>query len=361
MSRICLVFLLAYVSLAQNATKSGTYQVTLRPPAAGIYAQEETEIEFRIEDTSRPDPLTGSTAVIRARIEVAIAMPAMAGMPPFKEVAHTEGVPGDYGVHPTFAHGGEYVMKIAVEPAGDGPFQVEFPLTVADAVDARNRKRHAPRFTLELSASPKSPKAGEPAALRLAIHDREHPKEIFNRFEFAHEQLMHLVIVRADLSEFAHEHPALGPDGAFTLQYQFRTGGEYHLFADVAPKDAGSQVLFAKLKVGGKGANSVARENEEGIQLKTTTVPARKTSDVCFSVSSLTGLQPYLGARAHLIAIHEDALTFVHAHPDESKPMDGTFTFQGRFPRAGLYRVWIQFKRNDRVVTGEFTIEAKEN
>ena len=36
------------------------------------------------------------------------------------------------------------------------------------------------------------------------------------------------------------------------VQYTFPTGGEYHLFADVAPKGAGSQVLMLKLKVSGK-------------------------------------------------------------------------------------------------------------
>jgi hypothetical protein len=35
-------------------------------------------------------------------------MPAMSGMPKFAEAAQAEDTPGDYGIHPTFAHGGEY-------------------------------------------------------------------------------------------------------------------------------------------------------------------------------------------------------------------------------------------------------------
>jgi hypothetical protein len=97
------------------------------------------------------------------------------------------------------------------------------------------------------------------------------------------------------------------------------------------------------------------------IELKTDAVAAKRTTEVAFTVDPATGLQPYLGARAHLIAIHQDAVTFVHAHPDESQPSDGNFVFLGRFPQPGQYRIWIQFKRNDRLVTGEFTLEAKDN
>jgi hypothetical protein len=348
---------------------SGKYLITLRLPPDGAYAQEETEIEFRIVDTSRDDPLTGSVPVIRAQIDVGIEMPSMPGMPAFHELAHPEGVPGDFGVHPTFAHGGDYIMRLSVTPPEDRAFQVEFPISVQDASNARNRKHTPPRFSLELAASPKTPRPGEEVELRLIVRDRENLKDIFNEFERAHEEFMHLVIVRDDLREFAHEHPALGPNGAFVLRYQFKTAGEYHLFADVAPRNAGSQVLMAKLKVAGKTSapaafaplSAIQEVDGLRIELKTPAVAAKHTTEVAFTVEPATGLQPYLGARAHLIGIHQDAVTFVHAHPDESKPADGNFVFLGRFPQPGQYRIWIQFKRNDRLVTGEFTLEAKDN
>src|SRR5437773_679464 len=94
-------------AFGQARQAAGKYQVTLRLPLDGLYAQEEMQIEFRVEDTSRPDPLTGYTAVVRAVPEAVIDMPAMPGMPKFTEIAHPEGAPGDYGIHPTFAHGGE--------------------------------------------------------------------------------------------------------------------------------------------------------------------------------------------------------------------------------------------------------------
>lgn len=367
---LCTLFALTAINATAEPPlqrTSGNYLVTLRPPADGIFAREEAQIEFHIEDTSRPDPLTGNTPVIRAHVEVTIDMPSMSGMPPFRETAHAEDVPGDYGVHPVLAHGGDYLMHVAAEPPGAPAFKVDFPIAVQDATDALKRKRQPPRFLLDLTTTPKTPKPGEPVDLRLIIRDRETPKTAITEFDRAHDEVMHLVIVRDDLTGFAHEHPVLGTDGTFTLRYQFPKAGEYRLFADVAPKNAGAQVLPARIKVAGKVTRAPfeprpALQEIDGmhIQLKTVIVPVKRTTEICFTVDPATGLQPYLGARAHLISIHEDASTYVHAHADESTPAAaGALNFNARFPQPGHYHGWIQFRRDGRLITADFTIEAK--
>ena len=114
---------------------SGRYQVTLRPPADGLVqrAGEEMQIEFRVQDTSRPDPLTGFAPVIRAAPDAVVDMPQMPGMPKFTETAHPKGVAGDYGIHPTFAHGGAYRLQLTIHPPAADQFTVDFPLEVLDA------------------------------------------------------------------------------------------------------------------------------------------------------------------------------------------------------------------------------------
>jgi hypothetical protein len=76
----------------------------------------------------------------------------------------------------------------------------------------------------------------------------------------------------------------------------------------------------------------------------------------------------------------EDGVSYVHAHPlnVRSDPDDGGLpvflippdadletlrggpdvTFDGLIPKAGRYRAWTQFRRNDRVYTFAFTFEA---
>jgi hypothetical protein len=268
----------------------GNYRVSLRLPAEGLFAQEESQIEFRVEDLSRPDPLTGYSAVVRLTPRAVIDMPAMPGMPSITETAHAEAAPGDYGIHPTFAHGGEFRLRISVEPDAT----VEFPLAVNDA-NAR-RKAVAPRFALEVRALPKKPRAGEPVDLLFRVLDG---KSRVTSFETVHEKLLHLIVVRRDLTQFAHEHPEPNADGSFTWRYTFPTGGEYRLFADTAPTGAGSQILSATISVSGKETAS-SQVFPERIKEH---FPARKTVPITMPVEA-KGLEPWVGEIGHLIFIH---------------------------------------------------------
>lgn len=149
---VALLGLTAALTFGQSL-KQGKFEITLRPPTSGLVAGEEMQLEFRLTDTSKEDPLLGASPVVRARIESVIDMPAMAGMPSIREVAHPEGVPGDYGLHPVFAHGGEFRLTLQISPPGEEPFQVQFPLQVEDA-RARKGKAESPyRLKLERSGA----------------------------------------------------------------------------------------------------------------------------------------------------------------------------------------------------------------
>ena len=255
-----LVFAGATSLPAQGPTRqAGPYEVTLHAPPDGLFAGEEMELEFRVTDARGPagrDPVP----VLFARFLCDVDMPSMPSMGRFEEIAHREGVPGVYGVHPTFPHGGDYRLcitllppaeQMAMNPRPDAPFTVEFPLEVADAAasprpaSARNRP-----YRLEAVSVPSAPVAGEPAELELRVRLENSPdlREVAD-FDLVHEKLMHLFLVRKDLAYFAHEHPELVSPGAFRLRYRFPAPGEYRLFADVAPRNAGSQVLVTKLRV----------------------------------------------------------------------------------------------------------------
>lgn len=357
--RAALFLLLCASAFAADSPRrtSGKYAVTLRVPEGGLFAAEEMEIEFRVEDTSRPDPVSGFSPVIRATPSATIDMPSMPGMPKFAATAHAEGVPGDYGIHPAFAHGGEYRLRIEVQPPSADAFTVEFPLDVADASHAK-RKPLPPRYRLEVSA--KNPKAGAPVELQLVVRDRE--KGTVRDFETVHEALMHLVIVRRDLAHFAHEHPALQADGTFRLKSGFAEPGDYRLFADVAPRGAGSQIVSANLKVGGNGHSITPHDLSDTIVDLISPegpLPAGKTLTVRFRVRDfttkqpVTDLSPYLGVMGHLMIVHEDAATFVHSHPVDDTSMD----FLVRLPKPGTYKAWLQFRRGS-LYTREFTFYA---
>jgi hypothetical protein len=357
---LALPLLLAAGDLRQA---SGRFQVTLRLPPDGLYAREEMQIEFRVQDTSRPDPLSDFAPVIRASPEAVIEMPEMAGMPKFIETAHAEGVPGDYGIHPTFAHGGAYRLILTIHPPAADAFTVEFPL---DVLDGNERRKPQPsRFTLEV-ATARKPRAGEAVDLQIRVRDRDNARPAF---EIVHEAPVHLVIVRRDLGVFAHEHPTAGDDGRFQTRYTFPSGGDYHLFADVAPKGAGSQILMARIHVAGanSGPTPVQTPPDCAVELLTAVIPSGKTTSVAFRLRTGAGepvrdLEPYLGAAGHLMIVHEDAVTFVHSHPERDlEPQSGELRFLCRLPKPGVYRGWLQFRRFGRVQTAEFQIRAGAN
>jgi hypothetical protein len=84
----------------------------------------------------------------------------------------------------------------------------------------------------------------------------------------------------------------------------------------------------------------------------------RKTIPVTVRIKDPVNLEPYLGTLAYLILIHEDAVTFVHSHPDDRAGDPGSLVFQARFPKPGVYRAWLQFQRAGQVFTSELRFEA---
>ena len=149
----------------------------------------------------------------------------MPAMPRFDEIAHREGIPGVYGVHPVFPHGGDYrlcltILPPEIQPIGDprptAAFDFEFPLIVYDATSSPTRESAKVKpFLLDVLATPRHPVAGEPVELELRVRlaNSFELREVTD-FDVQHERLMHLFIVSQDLAEFAHEHPAPGGPGA---------------------------------------------------------------------------------------------------------------------------------------------------
>lgn len=369
-------------SLAQSTAvtqKAGKYAVDLRLPGQGLAAQDETDIEFHVSDLSQDDPVQGAPPIVKAKIAARVTMPSMASMPAQLPRTHSEGVPGDYGVVLYFPHGGDYRLDLTITPLNDKAFTVSYKLPVGDARPATGRKATPQPYTLQVQSDPTKPVAGKPAQLTIDVLSRE-TKQPVTEFDTVHERQIHFMVVSADLQHFAHEHPVLGSDGKFTLTYTFPTGGEYHLFADVAPKGAGSQILMQPLHVSGPAQagdgtapfRSALTDVIDGVRVALTTDPAKlpvgRSLNVVFSLKdAATGtpiidLQPYLGAMAHLMLIHADGVTFVHSHPDESDPTNGhqgALTFLARFPKPGFYRGWLQLQRGGKVETATFTWEVR--
>jgi hypothetical protein len=90
-------------------------------------------------------------------------------------------------------------------------------------------------------------------------------------------------------------------------------------------------------------------------------------SELALSVSRdgtpVTGLEPYLAAYGHLVALRQGDLAYLHVHPDGA-PGDGRTTagpdivFHTTAPSDGTYRLFLDFRHRGVVRTAEFTMTA---
>jgi hypothetical protein len=87
---------------------------------------------------------------------------------------------------------------------------------------------------------------------------------------------------------------------------------------------------------------------------------AGERTALIFTLTPAEGLETYLGAWGHMLAASADLIDMVHGHPVAAADTNGNsekqLRFSMAFPRAGVYRVWMQFQRSGIVNTVAFNI-----
>lgn len=202
---------------------------------------------------------------------------------------------------------------------------------------------------------------GDPRA-RLEFQIVDRGSRPVREFEVAHEKRMHFIVVRRDLTSFQHLHPTMRSDGTWTAQVDLARGGAYRVFADFT-REGEQRTLGADVHVGGPyrpkplpQPETTAR-TEDGVlvSLETEGVEAGHEGRVRFEVRDGRELvddrlQPYLGAKGHLVALREGDLAYLHTHPEGDE-----LAFMAEYPSAGSYRLFVQFRYEGRVQTAAFT------
>ena len=179
-------------------------------------------------------------------------------------------------------------------------------------------------------------------------------------------KLLHLIVVRTDLTGYEHVHPTLGPDGTFTVQLHIPRPGTYRAIADFVT-DGRKYVLGTNLTAPGpvhltplapaaleSQADGYAVELQRPAQLA-----AGREAQLTFRIirygQPVEDLQPYLGSYGHLVALHAPELSYSHVHPNGEDLARGAITFDLELRERGTYRLFLQFRTHDRVHTVAFT------
>jgi hypothetical protein len=229
-------------------------------------------------------------------------------------------------------------------------------------------KENSDQYTVALTTSPKAIQAGEPAQLAFTFKESDRKVSL----EISHEMKVHLMTISEDLTWFRHIHPEEQKDGSYTITETFPYSGRYLIFTDFKPADAAPIVNKKIIEVKGNTNNNKADNSEKFISevdgYKVTLengndFKSNRTQSLKISIKqngkALTenDIQQYLGANAHIVMIGRSDKEYLHIHPVTDK----------RFPvyaethieKPGIYRIWVQFKSDEKVHTADFTVNVK--
>lgn len=172
----------------------------------------------------------------------------------------------------------------------------------------------------------------------------------------SHEKKLHLLSYDPALKEFQHVHPQFnGTNWTVTLNYT--VNGQYWIWAQ-GQLTAGEEDFSVNTRlevVGGAPAwptspiKADARTGTDGnsrLTLSNGVIKAGSMAMLNVVISRLDGttpvITPYLGAFAHAILVPNSGDDLIHVHP-----MEGSVPYKGMlhttFPKAGGYRLWLQF------------------
>lgn len=206
---------------------------------------------------------------------------------------------------------------------------------------------------------------GEAGELRFTVETAE--GEPVTEFDELHERRMHLIVVRRDGTEFRHLHPEMDAAGTWSVPIRFGEAGVYRAFADFSAEGEQHTLAGDLFVSGGEFESRPSPAPQEvdltdgyEVHLAAGDQVAGEHSELSFAVSEngrpVEELQPYLGAKGHLVALREGDLAFLHVHPEEAEGAPEEIVFDATFPTAGRYRLYLQFKHEGKVRTVEFTV-----
>ncbi|MCG8925501.1 hypothetical protein [Lentzea sp. CC55] len=209
-----------------------------------------------------------------------------------------------------------------------------------------------------------SANAGEQQAFQFSIGTAD--GGTVTKFDVEHEKRLHLVLVRRDGSGFQHVHPEMAADGTWSVPLTLPAAGSYRVFADFKPENGTKTTLGTDVQVSGayepKQYETDSREfTVDGymVRLDGDLKPGAEstvTTTVTRDGKPVTDLQPYLGARGHLVALRSADLAYLHVHPVEAPGAGPGVKFAVEVPTSGGYRLFLDFQHGGQVRTAEFTL-----
>ncbi|MFA1822177.1 hypothetical protein ACDX78_18670 [Virgibacillus oceani] len=179
-----------------------------------------------------------------------------------------------------------------------------------------------------------------------------------------HEKEMHLIVISNDLEEYYHLHPEKEKEGIFRASQDLNEG-TYQAFVDIVPinKEYQATPNLVQIGAGETAKTSLNAEEDWTIEIDGMTVTLEEVEAIVGEEVPLVfdthGEQPetHLGALGHVVIVDEAVEEYIHVHPAS----EDTTTFNAHFTYPGMYKIWAEFKFDDRIHVYSFILEVKES
>jgi hypothetical protein len=173
--------------------------------------------------------------------------------------------------------------------------------------------------------------------------------EVLRDYDVEHERRLHLIVAGRASAAFLHLHPQQRSDGSWTVPLALPERGSYRVFADFT---TGGERRTLGVDIVGEGSWRIVERRIRPYDVELD----RDGERLEFRVTSggePVEVEPYLGARGHLVVLREGDLAYIHAHAETDE-----LAFDVPFPGEGRYRLHLQFRVGGVVDTLHFEVAA---
>lgn len=218
---------------------------------------------------------------------------------------------------------------------------------------------------------------GVPVVTTMKLTDAKGTPLSPEMLRVVHTERLHLLVISASLNDYHHLHPKPGKEaGTYEVRFVPGENGAYRLWADITPEGATHTYLHADLgKWPGKlaPADTEILEADYGKMHFTLSLdnPLRvgKASlarvNVSYYNEPFRGLQPVMGAFAHMVGFGEDGDSLLHIHPMGEEPSHSDqrggpiLKFHIMPEKSGFIKLFLQIRGWNQDIFVPFNVQVK--
>lgn len=233
------------------------------------------------------------------------------------------------------------------------------------------------QFRLSLTADNK-PQIGKPLSVTARLMDTETGSLLGEAdLKVAHTRKLHLLVIDQSLTDYHHIHPDYDGKGGWIFSFTPLKGGQYRVWADIVSTRSGQQ-SYVRADIGtpdatadniNKSTNTTTQSGPYSFKLDFEQKPQAgshtpATLTVIKNGKSYDGLEPVMGAYAHLVGFNDDRQSVLHIHPLGKEPSSetergkGAQKFMIAFQKSGFVKFFAQVKIDGQEVFAPFGVSV---